>query len=746
MTKSSHDRLAPRYHETEEELELFGWFFQDASGDLERVFEQIFEQFDEKADDNPERWIAQLLQFAAEKPTAYRAEAAALRSLVRFYEALEEGTGIELNYEEAARMRLHRDTLRTHMLRLCCIGDAVTEIPRILAATQGREMMALLLADLAAHQHAYPAGYQRRRSLEVLHRLRELRLQIVGDRREELQQQYYDLRSEQASLRREIALQVQAKLEAHESEYPEGDPRRRYLDVVRKRERVDLRRGMLFAGRLEAVDEDDDRWQQLERQSKELEGEYETLTRELATEYPQFGPRAPEIDLMILQAGLAEDAVLVLLFAAGADSHAFCLTRRGSPRLLALGGMSDAYAMVRRLILAGGRRVSMRRLLARKAPGAEPVTSDLGAMQEMPPEAVASVIAEALWKPLREAYPTAQQWHVCTHQGLHILPLTLGAPAGYEVRAYPGLLFYHQRHHQPALAVTGAAAAVALHIDPVPAAEFTTRPDPPPIPFVMAEAALFRGVWGEEAAVTRGQETLDLLTTPAPRLGLWCAAAHGQETHDGPPRVLLAFDRESKQALHLDSQSVFAAAQRPRHVYLSACVVGRLYELEGEPLGPVSAFFLHGAEFVVAPLQEIDDFYAPLLSGLFHLHYKEHRDPERALREAKAELLTGDWPQPFIDLVYKAYPPVMVEVLQRAGTRPSWLVLIWDWPLPAAARRLHPEGGGTANAFQSRYCRTASDREALARQTLDELVAVRHNPPLALRELIAWTVPFGMPR
>ena len=246
--------------------------------------------------------------------------------------------------------------------------------------------------------------------------------------------------------------------------------------------------------------------------------------------------------------------------------------------------------------------------------------------------------------------------------------------------------------------------------------------------------------------MTRGQQTLDLLGTPIPPISLWCVAAHGQETRDGPPRVLLGFDRETQAALHLDSQGVLAAAQRPRHLYLSACVVARLYELEGEPRGRSAPFFCMAPSLSRDPLQEIDDFDAPLLSGLFHLHYREYRDPERALREAKAELLAGDWPQPFIDLVYEAYLPVMVELLERAGTRPSWLAPIWGWPLPPAARQHHPEGGGAVRDFQDRYCRTLQDREAFARKTLEELIAARSNPPRPLRELIAWTAPFGMPR
>ena len=76
-------------------------------------------------------------------------------------------------------------------------------------------------------------------------------------------------------------------------------------------------------------------------------------------------------------------------------------------------------------------------------------------------------------------------------------------------------------------------------------------------------------------------------------------------------------------------------------------------------------------------------------------------------------------------MVYDAYPPVMVEVLERAGTRPSWLDAVWGWPLPAVAKRHHPKGDGTANAFQSRYCRTAGPRGARP----PDPRRTRHRPP-----------------
>ena len=600
--------------------------------------------------------------------------------------------------EDWRKLREHFVAAHAAWLQLCLIDDATAEAPRVLAAIQGREMAALVLAELEAHQSDYPESDPRRRYLDVLHQLRRLRLRLLGEGR------------------------------------PGGAAR---VDEVQR-----------GADAKAAAAAERERWAGRRAHLEELRKQQQALRRELAAAHPDYRlvHQPPEFDAAALQVGLAADAVLVLLFTVGEEAYACCLAAAAQPRLLALAALPAAHRQVRRIIAAGRQQAGIRRLLTHDGPGLPSDTAS-DQMRVAPPESVARELGQALWQPLREAYPDARHWHVCTHQSLHILPLTLGAAVDHEVHAYPGLLFYYQRHHQPALAaVSDGPPLVALHIDPAPAAEFTTEHGPPPIPFVEAEAALLRGVWGAQTAVTRGQQTLDLLGTSMPRIDLWCVAAHGQETREGPPRVLLAFDRETQAALHLDSQGVLAAAQRPRHLFLSACVVARLYELEGEPLGPVSAFFLHGAEFVAAPLQEIDDFYAPLLSGLFHLHYQEHRDPERALRRAKTELLAGDWPQRFIDLVYVAYLPVMVEVLQRAGTRPSWLVPIWDWPLPAAARRHHDKGGGTVVGFQDRYCRTAQDRETLARQTLDELVAARNDPPGPLRDLIAWTAPFGMPR
>lgn len=95
-----------------------------------------------------------------------------------------------------------------------------------------------------------------------------------------------------------------------------------------------------------------------------------------------------------------------------------------------------------------------------------------------------------------------------------------------------------------------------------------------------------------------------------------------------------------------DTTAVLAATQRPRVVIASACVAGRVTEDRlGEPLGLVSAFFLHGARFVLAPLQPIPDLQAPLVMGLFRRAWRESGNPRRAWHAAIRRIC--DWTMAF---------------------------------------------------------------------------------------------------
>ena len=147
------------------------------------------------------------------------------------------------------------------------------------------------------------------------------------------------------------------------------------------------------------------------------------------------------------------------------------------------------------------------------------------------------------------------------------------------------------------------------------------------------------------------------------RVALLHLAGHGQAGQGQDAGVLVG----PGQTLGL--HEVLRSGLKADIVYLSACLVGRTSEdLDGDPLGMLSALFLRGARQIVAPLVPVSDFDAPLLAILFHLALKAQPggrlDAHRALHEAKAQLRSGEWPAPAEDLVRQAYLPIVQEVVE----------------------------------------------------------------------------------
>lgn len=183
----------------------------------------------------------------------------------------------------------------------------------------------------------------------------------------------------------------------------------------------------------------------------------------------------------------------------------------------------------------------------------------------------------------------------------------------------------------------------------------------PPIPYVEADAELIKLIWGK-AVITAYGASAQAFWQPqhSSAFPFWCFACHGGETQSQPIETYLLLDAE--QDIRLDTASVLAAKQQPRVIVLGACVAGRIKEnFEGEPLGLVSAFFLRGADYVVAPVQPVYDFYMPLFTCLFHQAWQHLGRPDWALAEAKRRLLAKEWYHDSAQLLEQAYRPVLMQ-------------------------------------------------------------------------------------
>ncbi|CAN0219240.1 unnamed protein product, partial [Phaeothamnion confervicola] len=93
---------------------------------------------------------------------------------------------------------------------------------------------------------------------------------------------------------------------------------------------------------------------------------------------------------------------------------------------------------------------------------------------------------------------------------------------------------------------------------------------------------------------------------------------------------------------------------------------------------------LRGAEYVVAPVQPVPDFYMPLFTCLLHQAWQRCGEPHAALLEAKRRLRARAWYEDTARYLASAYRKVMKTVLARAQTDLATAGSVGAWPMPAA--------------------------------------------------------------
>lgn len=505
--------------------------------------------------------------------------------------------------------RAQAEVARFHRLWLSlALEHAPERIPEVLAAMQGRKIAALVLEEVG-HQ-TDGSGHEAN---------------------PQLQQRFLSLRTELRRLA--LGLRVIGGNEGLGSRTDEGDPGDRRPG------------GMSISPGIYRASE-------AEYQVKLVE--YQRCRAELARLPGYEALEPPQMQVSELRPTLPSGHALLILLQPPADGesrpapHALLLTQ-DEYRLMPLPGLLTSVARVRAQAeqpqqVAGNRDGASTGGHTEHASDASIGTH----AQDLEPD-----IGQALWAPLAQHLQGLSTLHVVTHGELHILPLGQDAPDGLQVHQYPGLVFYWLQHKAGSSPAPGLAHVPDLALQ-------VHSPEPgeahPPIPFVHAEARLVESLW-------RPVHTL-LPFDQEPGASVVHLAGHGR-AGDGQDAALLV-GREQTLGLH----ELLRSLLRPQVVYLSACLVGRTSEdLDGEPLGMVSGFFLRGARSVIAPLVPISDLYSPLLAVLFHWELRRQHDQgqaldaSQALQWAKARLADGDWPEEVVQRVRSAYAGTFKEAL-----------------------------------------------------------------------------------
>lgn len=541
-------------------------------------------------------------------------------------------------------------------------------------------------------------------------------------------------------------------------DFPESDPRREYLNVRQELRRLRLQSNsqaslQRIPGELTS-EVAAARWRQTVAAHEQVYAKYLSQRQALADTFPEFRLAGAQLlaDAAMLLARLQPDEALVLLFTLhdgreGGDKGCFACVLRRNPEPDGVAGllplMPKALQTLQRYeyTLEGDARGAMRRLRS-DAPRSMPVTSGAVTLTTL-----CETFREALWSPLEGLLAGTRMLHVIVHDVFHNLPIAASAPAGRELFVYPGLLFYIQRHHLPDVSpgrpnvpqLDAPEPWMALHTD---AAQGTDSH----IPFVAVDAALVHSIVGSRHVYQSAQsDAVKLWEQPhAAAFPAWYFATHGG-VHAGPPRqTFLYLDRANGRTL--DVSHVLASAQRPRVLVLGCCLLARLHEdHDGNPLGLLSAFFLRGADYIVAAIQSVHDFYMPLLVGLFHQAWLELRDPHAALVDAKRRLKSGEWFEDTAAHLQAAYLPVLCEVLEAAGAQ-----TISGWLLPPDVRARYPgafdvqRDENSWHEFERDHCRTLAARRQFSLAVLSHLIEQRNALPADyIEHLCAWVCGFG---
>lgn len=243
------------------------------------------------------------------------------------------------------------------------------------------------------------------------------------------------------------------------------------------------------------------------------------------------------------------------------------------------------------------------------------------------------------WKPAGQK-PTNPRldtvWLIPTGP-LHGLPWQASAPPEWCCRIAPAPWFVWQ----------------ALNRTESPASSIPTRENPLGLlayeaPTVVnkelfhlaLERALIHAVWVEALQPLTGLEG----THPPATFAV--LAGHGDIDANipGAARVWVG-SQDDGEPRHVGFGDLWRTPLEFRSIYFSSCVVGMTREVNGEPMGLLSAGLLRGARYLVGWTVPVDDLGVALFSLLYHWAWREHQDPETALAVARQAFLSGDWPE-----------------------------------------------------------------------------------------------------
>ena len=434
-----------------------------------------------------------------------------------------------------------------------------------------------------------------------------------------------------------------------------------------------------------------------------------------------------------LRQKLPPKAALLVLVEVGEPlpNLAVVLTRAGG-QVLAMEGGSDWTRRLEEITGTLKDKGKNKGRALRDGPGGDTWTASAEAnARGTPPEsadtqteALTETLAEQFWQPIQNAVGDAVNtiWLLPTGD-LHGLPWQASAPPAWRCLLAPAPWFVRQaldRMPDPTPLCPTAAAPLGTLVYAAPHSDKELLHMP-------LEERGMRAIWEDAVRTLAG---LDQQSEPHPaHLAL---AGHGDSdvAISGAARIWVG--REGGEPRYVGFGELWNAPYRSLlSLYFSSCVVGRTREVNGEPLGLISAGLLRGARYLVGWSVPVDDLGAALFSLLYHWLWRDCADPEQALTRARAAFLTGDWPAAAVEWVRPLLAGHLRDLLAEWINIPSrqvarkerlWEVLrdLYSGESPAALESWKAQ----LNAWRSQQALAAvqAAAEALAARILDRRV------------------------
>lgn len=240
-------------------------------------------------------------------------------------------------------------------------------------------------------------------------------------------------------------------------------------------------------------------------------------------------------------------------------------------------------------------------------------------------------LKEYLWQPLSSHLkPKTKELVLVSHGRFHQLPLTMGMELSVEVRHYPAIqLFIQSKSFSEVSNEITESAAISYTGTDLLLAQQESH---------LMTQYLWRYPHSQQYDLTK------LMEEPAPkkrRVSKLYLSCHGDVDPKRPEYTHLLTGPGQRITFH----EILKMPLQPDSVFIGACVAGQTFDdRDGDPLGPVTAFMMQGAQCVIACLTPVPDFWMPLLAYLTEysaLHFLMPID--EALGCAKSRL--KDWQQ-----------------------------------------------------------------------------------------------------